>query len=337
MPALAFVTCGARCAAKMHVSWRNTVSRHVLVTGCSRGIGLAVTKALLGEGWRVYGAARSAPDLEAPNFLFVPADVGQVASVELLRDEIATDLGDASLDAVIHCAVVQNPVGPLEETVPAEWAEAIQVGLIGSYNIVRLLLPYLHRSADARILLFAGGGAFSPRPRFSAYACAKAGVVRLAETLAEELADTTVAINCVAPGFVPTPIHESTLQAGPLLAGAEYDRVMRDVAYDDGSRLAQVVDCIRHLLSPYARGLSGKTVAAQFDRWEHLTPFTVPGIMATDLWTARRVNEAPLGQVATNDPVGLPLRPSRPRPPSPVRRSTRSGRIRRFRRTSAEQ
>jgi NAD(P)-dependent dehydrogenase (short-subunit alcohol dehydrogenase family) len=310
------------------------VSRHVLVTGCSRGIGLAVTKALLGEGWRVYGAARSAPGLTDPNFLFVQTNVGQVASVEHLGAEISADLGDAALDAVVHCAVVQNPVGPLEETDPQEWAEAIQVGLIGSYNVVRMLLPYLHRSRDARILLFAGGGAFSPRARFSAYACAKAGVVRLAETLAEELAGTTVAVNCVAPGFVPTPIHESTLQAGPTLAGAEYDRVMRDVAYDDGSRLAQVVDCIRHLLSPFARGLSGKTVAAQFDDWEHLTPFTVPGIMATDLWTARRVNEVGTGQGAATNPVNLPLRPACPRPPSPARRAPRDGRIRRFRRAS---
>jgi NAD(P)-dependent dehydrogenase (short-subunit alcohol dehydrogenase family) len=307
------------------------VSRHVLVTGCSRGIGLAVTKALLGEGWRVYGAARSAPGIADPNFQFTSVDVADLASVEALRGKIDADLGDEALDALIHCAVVQNPVGPLEETPPDEWAHAIQVGLIGSYNVVRLLLPYLHRSHDARILLFAGGGAFSPRPRFSAYACAKAGVVRLAETLAEELADSTVSVNCIAPGFVPTPIHESTLQAGPLLAGAEYDRVMRDVAYDDGSRLAQVVDCIQHLLSPYARGLSGKTVAAQFDDWEHLTPFTVPGIMATDLWTARRVNDIPADQATGLDPISLPQRPACPRPASPARRPRSDGRIRRFR------
>src|SRR5690606_17178763 len=137
----------------------------------------------------------------------------------------------------------------------------------------------------------AGGGAFSPRPRFSAYACAKAGVVRLAETLAEELKGSTVTVNCVAPGFVPTSIHEATLQAGPQVAGAEYERVIRDVAHDDGSRLEQVVSCIHHLLSPSVRGLTGKTVAAQFDDWEHLTPFTVPELMASDLWTARRVNE----------------------------------------------
>ena len=312
------------------------MSRHVLVTGCSRGIGLAVTKALLGEGWRVYGAARSAPEISAPNVQFTSVDVASFASVDRLRAEIAADLGDASLDAVIHCAVVQNPVGPLEETAPEEWTQAIQVGLIGAYNVVKLMRPYLHRSLDARVLLFAGGGAFSPRPRFSAYACAKAGVVRLAETLAEELADSTVSVNCIAPGFVPTSIHQSTLQAGPQLAGSEYDRVMRDVAYDDGSRLAQVVECIRHLLSPFARGLSGKTVAAQFDDWEHLTPFTVPALMATDLWTARRVNQLPPDEAATGQALSLPLRTACTRPSNPVRRLPRDGRIRRFRRASEQ-
>jgi 3-oxoacyl-[acyl-carrier protein] reductase len=305
--------------------------RRALVTGCSRGIGLAVTQSLLDEGWHVYGAARSAPDLFHRAFRFAPADVGELASVERLRSTIEAELAGQPLDALIHCAVVQNPVGPLEETAPDEWARAIQIGLIGSYNVVRLLLPCLRRSRDARILLFAGGGAFSPRPRFSAYACAKAGVVRLAETLAEELTDSTVSVNCVAPGFVPTPIHETTLAAGPELAGSEYERVVRDVAHDDGSRLAQVVACIHHLLAPSTRGLSGKTVAAQFDDWEHLTPFTVPGLMATDLWTARRVNELPDSQSADAEPVTLPVRSSCSLPGSPVRRGARDGRIRRFR------
>ena len=307
------------------------VSRHALVTGCSRGIGLAVTKALLGAGWRVYGAARTAPDFADPHFRFIPADVADLASVEALRTEVEADLNGAALDALIHCAVVQNPIGLLEETDPAEWARSIQVGLIGSYNVVRLLLPYLHRSQDARVLLFAGGGAFSPRPRFSAYACAKAGVVRLAETLAEELADSTISVNCVAPGFVPTPIHQSTLQAGPALAGAEYDRVIRDVAYDDGSRLAQVVNCIQHLLSPFARGLSGKTVAAQFDDWEHLTPFTVPALMASDLWTARRINQLPAEDASGGQALTLPLKSNCPRPSGPSRRLPKDSRVRRFR------
>lgn len=307
------------------------VGRQALVTGCSRGIGLAVTSALLGDGWQVHGAARTAPELDHVGFRFVEADVADLESVERLRATIEANLDGRPLDAVIHCAVVQSPVGPLEETEPAEWAQSIQIGLIGSYNVVRLMLPLLHGSSDGRILLFAGGGAFSPRARFSAYACAKAGVVRLAETLAEELGGTSVSVNCIAPGFVPTPIHEATLQAGRRLAGAEYDRVIRDVAHDDGSRLAQVVNCIRHLLSPSTRGLSGKTIAAQFDDWDHLTPFTVPEVMATDLWTARRVNEIPAAQRVRPGTFGQPNRTVCSRPPGAVWRASRGARGRRAR------
>jgi NAD(P)-dependent dehydrogenase (short-subunit alcohol dehydrogenase family) len=307
------------------------VIRQVLVTGCSRGIGLAVTMALVGEGWQVYGAARTPPPVDDTNFRFIATDVSEIASVEHLRDEIETDLAGRPLDAVIHCAMVQDPVGPLEDTAPEEWAKAIQIGLIGPYNVVRLLLPLVHSSRDGRILLFAGGGAFSPRPRFSAYACAKAGVVRLAETVAEELKGTTVSINCVAPGFVATRIHEATVAAGPERAGAEYERVIRDGAHDDGSRLEQVVACIQHLLSPSARGLSGKTVAAQFDDWEHLTPFTVPALMASDLWTARRVNELPASQSLQDSVAGQVAKASCSRPVGAPRRVSRAVRGRRTR------
>jgi NAD(P)-dependent dehydrogenase (short-subunit alcohol dehydrogenase family) len=307
------------------------VKRSALVTGCSRGIGRAVTEALLGDGWRVYGAARGSAAIDHPGFQFVQTDVADLASVKQLSAAIEADLGGRPLDAVIHCAVVQSPVGPLEETDPEEWAQSIQIGLVGAYNVVRLLLPQLHGSLDGRILLFAGGGAFSPRPRFSAYACAKAGVVRLAETLADELTGSSVTVNCVAPGFVPTPIHETTLQAGRRLAGAEYDRVIRDVAYDDGSRLAQVVRCVRHLLSPSTRGLTGKTVAAQFDDWEHLTPFTVPEVMATDLWTARRVNEVPDSQRVQSSSFQQSSRVVCSRTAGPVWRTARVVRGRRSR------
>jgi NAD(P)-dependent dehydrogenase (short-subunit alcohol dehydrogenase family) len=312
------------------------VKRHALVTGCSRGIGLAVREALLGDSWRVYGAARTAPALDHPEFSFAETDVAALASVERLRDAVEADLAGRPLDAVIHCAVVQSPVGPLEETDPNEWAKSIQIGLVGSYNVVRLMLPQLHGSRSGRILLFAGGGAFSPRARFSAYACAKAGVVRLAETLAEELKGTSVTVNCVAPGFVPTPIHETTLKAGRRLAGAEYDRVIRDVAYDDGSRLPRVVACIRHLLSPSTRSLRGETVAAQFDDWEHLTPFTVPEVMATEVWTARRVNEVPATQRAQSGSFQQSNRVACSRSSGPVWRAARRARGRRSRGDAAE-
>jgi 3-oxoacyl-[acyl-carrier protein] reductase len=262
------------------------MARQALVTGCSSGIGYTIAQALLADGWEVVGASRTRPFLHHQRFRWAWTDVSSGETVRALEQHLSS----APLDAVIHCAAVRGEIGPVEQTDPLAWIETIQTNLIGSYHVVSTMLPHLRRSADARVLLFAGGGAFEPRANFSAYSCAKAAVVRLAETLALELAGTSVAVNCVAPGFIMTPIHQATLEAGPELAGAEYQQVLDGLATDDGSRLARAVACVRHLLSPFTHGLSGKTIAAQFDDWERLGPSTVPEVMATDVWSGRRVN-----------------------------------------------
>jgi NAD(P)-dependent dehydrogenase (short-subunit alcohol dehydrogenase family) len=262
------------------------MTRSALVTGCSSGIGYTIAQALLDDGWAVLGASRTRPLLHHQRFRWAQTDVASGESVRALGQHLAS----APLDALIHCAAVRGEIGPIEQTDPTAWIETIQTNLIGAYHVVSAMLPHLQRSSDGRVLLFAGGGAFEPHANFSAYACAKAAVVRLAETLALELAGTSVAVNCVAPGFIVTPIHQATLEAGPDLAGPEYQQVLDGLAADDGSRLACAVACVRHLLSPATLGLSGKTIAAQFDDWARLGPATVSEVMATEIWSGRRVN-----------------------------------------------
>jgi NAD(P)-dependent dehydrogenase (short-subunit alcohol dehydrogenase family) len=65
-----------------------------------------------------------------------------------------------------------------------------------------------------------GGGAVSPFPNYSAYACAKAALVRLTETLAVELAPRGIAINALAPGFIATKTPEITMASGPQRSGS---------------------------------------------------------------------------------------------------------------------
>src|SRR5205807_10434571 len=97
----------------------------------------------------------------------------------------------------------------------------LEVNVVGTLAAIHASVPALSASSGA-IVTFSGGGATAPLARYDAYAASKAAVVRLSENLAGELARRGVRINCVAPGFVATGIHESTLAAGPALAGADY-------------------------------------------------------------------------------------------------------------------
>lgn len=265
--------------------------KRALVTGCSSGIGLAVTQALLADGWTVYGASRTRPAIHSDEFVW--------AATDLLSDPLSVyawqhTLAGLPLDALVHCAGSQVPIGKVGDVHPGAWADCVTTNLVGVYRVLHATLPALKRSQDGRILLFSGGGAFGPRPNYSAYAASKAGIVALMESLAEELRGLSVTANCVAPGFVPTPIHRPTLAAGPDVVGvAEYDQIRRGLEHDDGSRTARAVACVLHLLSDDTRGLTGKTISAEHDPWPSIRGMMVKMLNQSSAGTRTRSMQWP--------------------------------------------
>lgn len=237
--------------------------RSAIVTGASKGIGRAVTEMLLAEGWHVTGVSRTDPQIERSDFWWVECDLGAVEPWEA-----GFLLGVDPFDALVHCAGVRGPFGPFLENDPEEWERTIATNLTGTARIVRAALPSLLRSEDARILLFSGGGAFSPEPGYSAYAATKGATVALMETLAEELSNTSVTVNAIAPGFVPTDIHKGTPH--------EHRQAAPDA-------MANAVACVRHLLSPQTQGLTGRTISAAWDDWASIDQTTIDSVMESTM------------------------------------------------------
>jgi NAD(P)-dependent dehydrogenase (short-subunit alcohol dehydrogenase family) len=270
------------------------VARQIVVAGASSGIGAALVQALARDGHKVYACARRGERLAqvTKNNTIAQSRVCDVSDEE----QVVSFLHWVSeqtphIDAVVNCAGSFGAIGPIESTGSAAWLDTLRVNLFGTFLMIKHAMPLLERSPDARILNFSGGGAFNAFPRYSAYACSKAAVVRLTESLAAELAPRGIAVNAVAPGFIATEIHRATLAAGEERAGPEAFRQTQAMLEDGDGRMTTAVDCIRFLLGEESRGLTGKTISANFDPWP--TPEfreQLATITRSDVWTMRRMN-----------------------------------------------
>ncbi len=269
--------------------------RRILVTGGSMGIGYACAQACLEAGARVlicarterplYDALSRLRDLYPCSVVAEVADVSVPAQVELLFDAAAARIG--GVDGVVHCAAVLGPIGPVVDTDATEWLEAVRVNLFGTFLVAREGCRRMGESGGGRMVLFSGGGASSAFPRFSAYACSKVGVVRFAETLAEEMRLHDVEVNCLAPGFVLTRMLDKTMEAGDR-AGAEYHERVKRQMEAGGTPATVAARAVVFLLSDRAKGITGRFVAAAHDGWE-TWPDHLEEIQGTDLFTLRRL------------------------------------------------
>jgi 3-oxoacyl-[acyl-carrier protein] reductase len=264
--------------------------QQVLVTGGSMGIGLAVCHALASRGARVVIAARGAAaleqavaELEGDGHLGIRLDVSDDGDWRRAISEVDAVGG---LHGLVTAAGVLGPIGPLETLVPAEFAEAIAINLLGTMLALHHAIPRL-RASGGRAVTLSGGGAAGPLARYDAYAASKAAVVRLTENVA---ADGAVEVNAVAPGFVATRMHEQTLRAGPERAGRAYFERTQAELDRGGSPANEAAELVCFLLSGEARGITGRLLSAQWDPWRD-AEFRQRLRQEPSLATLRRIDE----------------------------------------------
>ena len=282
--------------------------RRVLITGGSRGIGRSAAQALAARGWRVALLARDADALERARGE-LPGEDHQAFAMDVADEaaweRLAPRLHD--VQGLVCAAAVLDPIGPIGSYAVADFRRTLEVNVLGTLLAMRACLPGLRASRGA-VVTFGGGGATAPLPRFDAYAASKAAVARLSENIAVELAGEGVRVNCVAPGFVATAIHQSTLAAGPRLAGADYFERTRAELEHGGAPAGEAAELVCQLLEgdPNAP-FTGKLISAQWDAWRD------PGFRRRlaeerDLATLRRIDETTFTPVY-QQPCGCASRP----------------------------
>jgi 3-oxoacyl-[acyl-carrier protein] reductase len=271
--------------------------RVAVVTGGGRGIGAAIARVLAIEGAAVALAARSRGQLEAVaatirneggRAVAVVADVGRSADAERIVAEATSELGP--VDVLVNCAGIYGPIGLAHKADPVAWARAVEVNLLGTFHCCRAALPGMIARRRGSIVNMSGGGAAAPLARFSAYGASKAGIVRLTETLAEEVAPFGVRVNAIAPGAIDTGLQDDVLDAGER-AGALYHRIkaLRETGAG-GTPIDVPARLAAFLASDDSVGLTGRLIAAPHDGWERWDQARIGALEGTPWFTLRRID-----------------------------------------------
>jgi NADP-dependent 3-hydroxy acid dehydrogenase YdfG len=189
-----------------------------LVTGASRGIGAAVTRALDAHGARLALASRSGDDLGIPDAVARPCDVRRREDLEALASEAAERFG--GIDILVANAGV-GAYGPFLELPPDQLEEMIDVNVKGTLYAVRAVLPYLLESDAADIVTLASEAGRRGLPFEAVYCSSKFAQVGFTRALDHELREQGVRCTNVCPGGVATDfaMGRGRTQDMPELAG----------------------------------------------------------------------------------------------------------------------
>lgn len=272
--------------------------RFALITGSGQGLGAEIARHYVANGASVLLCARSADKLaeqqEALAPLLAPGarvvtvvgDVGEAKDVDLIFEKLRGEF--PRLDILVNNAGVQGPMGNVEDVDWDEWIEAIRINLLGVVYVSRAALPMFRAQRYGKIINISGGGATNPMPGITAYAASKAGVVRFTESLALECRNDRIDVNAVAPGALLTQMMRQVLEAGPEKVGRQYFDRMKKIADEGGTPLGIGAALCVFLGSSESDGITGKLIAAQWDRWEDW-PKHLDELNDSDVYTLRRI------------------------------------------------
>ncbi|MEO8175144.1 MAG: 3-hydroxybutyrate dehydrogenase [Sphingomicrobium sp.] len=202
-----------------------------LVTGSTSGIGLAIARALAGEGAKVmlngFGdPAEIAQLCSELGAIHDGADLTDPKAIAAMLARCSAELGPP--DVLVNNAGIQF-VSPIEDFPPEKWDAIIALNLSSAFHTIRLALPAMRSRKWGRIINTASAHSLVASPNKAAYVAAKHGIAGLTKTVALEAARDGVTVNCISPGYVWTQLVENQIPDTMQARGLTRDQVINDV------------------------------------------------------------------------------------------------------------
>ncbi|KUI23763.1 oxidoreductase [Mycobacterium sp. IS-1742] len=228
--------------------------RTVVVTGGTRGIGLALAEGFVLAGARVVVASRKPDACERAaehlrglggQAIGVPTHLGDIDSLQALVTRTVEEFG--GIDVLVNNAA--NALAqPLGEMTPEAWTKSYDVNLRGPVFLVQHALPHLKESRHAAVLNMVSVGAFNFAPNVSMYAAGKAALLSFTRSMAAAYAPYGIRVNALAPGPVDTDMMRNNPQeAIDAMAGATLQKRLASPDEMVGAALLLVSDAGSYL------------------------------------------------------------------------------------------
>ena len=263
------------------------MNKSAIIFGGSGGIGRVVADFFVSAGYGVTIAARSRDQVEnavqglgrtaqttiehegagrasggavLSNVRGQVADVTSFESVDRVIGEHEQYFG--GLDVIVNAAALQGPIGPLWKIEPDKWCEAVAANLNGVFHVCRAGLCRMFKAQRGVLIMFSGGGAAYARSNFSAYGASKTGVLRLVETIHEELriaCSEGIQIYAVAPGAVRTRMTQEVLACQEAAGARAYAEAVK-IDSEGGNPPEKAAKLCLYLAEQRPKCLSGRLI-----------------------------------------------------------------------------
>lgn len=230
-----------------------------IVSGGNSGIGLAITRRLVGEGIRCIVLARDYekwneacdPELHA-GAEFTPCDLADPTSLDMVLQRIFAR--GHRVQYLVNCAGI-NRRAPTVEVALDDWERVLRVNLTAPFLLTQATAKHMIQNGGGSIVNIGSMASEIGIPNVAAYSCAKSGLQQLSKALAVEWAPQGIRVNVVNPGYVETPLTRKVLGAGRLRRYLE-----RRIPSQRLTQPNEVADVVAYLLSDRASNITGQVI-----------------------------------------------------------------------------